>query len=115
MYFELKRIRLRALFKLSFIFYAILGCIFGLAFLAFGRLIGFLQNPPTFISSVQLPGILQGFFGIIIIVISSLVYGVLGACFMSVGAIIYNVFSSWIGGVRFDLSELEESKPEEKE
>jgi hypothetical protein len=115
MHFELKRIKLRALFKLSFIFYAILGCIFGLAFLSFGRLIGFLQNPPALISGVELPEVLRGFFGIFLIIISSLVYGLLGASFMSVGAIIYNVFSSWIGGVRFDLSELEESELEEEE
>jgi len=110
MHFELKRIRLRALFKLSLVFYAILGCMFGLAFLAFGLLIGFLQNPPEIISGIQVPEILKGYFGVIIIVISSAVYGLLGAAFMSVGAIIYNVFSSWVGGVRFDLSELEEEE-----
>jgi len=110
MYFELKRIRLRALFKLSLVFYAILGCLFGLAFLGFGLLIGFLQNPPDLISGIEIPGILKGYFGVFIIILSSLVYGLIGAAFMSVGAIIYNVFSSWVGGIGFDLSEREEDE-----
>ncbi|MFQ6104890.1 MAG: hypothetical protein ACE5OP_11455 [Candidatus Glassbacteria bacterium] len=110
MIYELKRIRLRTLFKLSFIFYAILGCVFGLAFLAAGMLIGFLHNPPDFISFIRLPEALRGYLGILIIIASSLAYGLIGAAFISVGAIIYNVFSSWIGGVEFEITGSEEEE-----
>jgi hypothetical protein len=105
--YELKRIRLRALFKISFIFYAVLGCIFGFIFLGLGLLIGFLQQPPDAISFVEIPAFLQGYFGIIVVVASSLAYGFIGAAFISVGALIYNVFSSWLGGVRVDVQAVE--------
>ncbi len=115
--YEIKRIRLRPLFKLSLIFYALLGCLFGLAFLSFGLLIGFLQNPPSIIASIQIPETFRGYFGVIIIIVSSLAYGLIGAAFMSVGAIIYNVFASWVGGVRIEMScvdlEMDEGGTEE--
>ncbi len=105
--YELKRIRLRALFRISFIFYAILGCIFGFLFLGFGLLIGFLQEPPDAISFVRIPEFLQGYFGIVVVVGSSLAYGIIGAAFISVGALIYNVFSSWLGGIRVEVRAIE--------
>jgi hypothetical protein len=108
--YELKRIRLRTLFKLSFVFYAILGCLFGLILLAMGQLVGLLEKPTAAIPFLKIPESLQGHLGILIVLASAVAYGLIGAAFLSVGALIYNVFASWLGGIRIELSAVEKEE-----
>lgn len=102
--YELKRIGLRPLFKLSFVFYALLGCLFGFMLIAMGQLVGLLEEPPAGIASLRIPQFLQGYFGIVIVVASAIAYGLVGAAFLTAGALIYNVFASWLGGLRIELT-----------
>jgi hypothetical protein len=108
--YELKRIGLRNLFKLSFVFYAILGCVFGFVLLAMGKFVGILENPPAALPFLRIPPSLQGYLGFFIVLVSAVAYGIIGAAFLSVGATIYNVFASWLGGLRIELSAVEKEE-----
>ncbi len=91
----LKRIAPGSAFKVGLVVYAIVGLVLG----AFCTLIALTGMP--FGAHSQMPfgrGI-----GIFAVILCPIVYGIIGGIAAAIGAALYNVAASWIGGVQVDL------------
>lgn len=93
----IKRITPGSAFKLGLVLYAILGLVLGVIV----ELI--------VLSRMNLPGANQParnmfVFGPAAIVVLPLLYGLFGGIFAALGAVLYNLASRWVGGLRVDIN-----------
>jgi hypothetical protein len=53
------------------------------------------------------------YFGILAILVGLVVSGIVGFASGAIGALIYNLIASWIGGIKMDIELVEEEEDEE--
>jgi len=88
-------------FKVGLVTYGILGLIFGLIWAFFAMVAGSLGSLAS-----QAGGATRvlGFgLGIGAIIIFPILYGLIGGIFAAIGALIYNLAASWVGGLEVDI------------
>lgn len=85
--------------RIGLILYGGIGLIAG-AFIALASLVGGMAG-----MNDSAGGPFTGLFmGVGAIIFVPLFYGVMGAVFAALGALIYNLAASWVGGLQFELS-----------
>lgn len=89
-----KRISPGSAFKVGGVLYAFLGLILGFFF---ASMMGVASM------NDQLPAVLRVGAGIGAILIFPILYGILGAIMLSLGALVYNLASEWVGGLEVDI------------
>ncbi|NIM20714.1 MAG: hypothetical protein GTO51_10890 [Candidatus Latescibacteria bacterium] len=101
--FEIKRVELWSLFKISFFIYAVLGLIVGFVTFFFSLLMGGFSSA---LSGEEFPhfGLLSGAFGLFLIPFLAFFYGVVGSVCMTIGGWIFNIICGVGGGLRFEVS-----------
>jgi hypothetical protein len=95
----LKRIGVLSMAKIAGILYAAIGVVMGLFFAAISSFMGMAgahMNP-------DMPSWLGPLFGVGAIVLAPLLYGVMGFIGGAIGALVYNLFSSLVGGLELEL------------
>jgi hypothetical protein len=92
-----KRIGPGSAFKVGLAMYAFLGLILGTTF----SLISLAAAPFAHAGS---PHFLGAFFGIGAIIILPIFYGLIGGISAALGAVIYNLISTWVGGLEVDIN-----------
>jgi hypothetical protein len=92
----LKRIAPASAFKVGFVSYAVLGLIAGV-FCSLIALAGVSFAPHAHIPFA--PAI-----GIFAVIVCPIVYGVIGGIADVIGALLYNLAASWVGGVEVELN-----------
>jgi hypothetical protein len=92
---ELRKIGVVSVMKLFFVIHFLLGFLVGLAITLFSVVmssaIGSAEN--------SIPGGMW-LFGPLAVVVMPILYGVIGALFSAVGALIYNLLAAYIGGIQ---------------
>jgi hypothetical protein len=91
-----KRVGPGSAFKVGLVVYGILGFIVGI----FCSLI-FLTGA-SLIPREHMP--VGGAVGLLAVVVCPIVYGIIGGIGAAIGALIYNLASSWVGGLEVDIS-----------
>jgi hypothetical protein len=99
--FEIKRIDLWSLFKISFILYAVVGVLAGFLMFFFTMVMGSLGG--AFMEEEGYPGfpLIGGAMGFLLIPFLAFLYGVMGSVFATIGGWIFNVVCGMSGGLRF--------------
>jgi hypothetical protein len=92
-----KRIGPGSAFKVGLVMYAFLGLIIGAIF----SLIALAAAPFARAGSPHFFGAL---FGVGAVIILPIFYGIIGGIFAALGAVIYNLVASWVGGLEVDIS-----------
>jgi hypothetical protein len=95
----LKRIGVLSMAKIAGILYAAIGVVAGLFFAVISSFMGMAgahMNP-------DMPSWLGPMFGVGAIVLAPLLYGVMGFIGGAIGALVYNLFSSLVGGIELEL------------
>jgi hypothetical protein len=92
----LKRIGPASAFKIGVVSYALLGLIAGV-FCSLFALTGASFAPHT-----HMP--FAGAIGLLAVIVCPIVYGVIGGIAAVIGALIYNLASSWVGGVEVEIN-----------
>ena len=92
-----KRIGPGSAFKVGLAMYGFMGLIMGTIF----SLVGLAAAPFARAGS---PPFLGAFFGVGAIIILPIFYGIIGGIFAALGAVIYNLISTWVGGLEVDIS-----------
>lgn len=116
MKFELKRIDVWSITKISFFLNGVFGLLFGLFYALILAMVGSMIGPLSggeFESFGALTGAFGIFFAIILAIFSAVTGGVTAAVF----AWLYNIFAKWIGGIEINLAgeKIESvSSPDEK-
>jgi len=89
-------------FKVGLVVYAILGLIVGVFMALFYMMIGSLGSA---VGNMGPGARMLGFgFGLGSIIIAPIIYGILGGIGGALGALIYNLAASWVGGLEVDIS-----------
>lgn len=102
---EIKRIDVVSALKVSGILYALLGLIFALLFLPFmGVMSSFASAAGE--DAGMFPMMFGG--GISMILIMPIMYGIMGAIFGALGALIYNLVSKWVGGIKVVVDDVDD-------
>ena len=100
----IRRIGPGSAFKVGLVLYAILGLVLGI-FMAFISTIagslGGLAMPAAGAPGSRLFGFGMGIGAIIFFPI---LYGVFGGIFAAIGAVVYNLVASWVGGLEIDIT-----------
>ncbi|MDE1861104.1 MAG: DUF3566 domain-containing protein [Candidatus Micrarchaeota archaeon] len=103
--------------KVIGILYAIFGFLYGILFslisVAVVGLLNNLPNIPTSTGGVVMPtaaipggvGSFFGLFGLFAVIIFPIIFGILGFIIGALGAFLYNVATSKIGGIEMELSD----------
>jgi len=91
---ELRKIGVVSVMKLSFVAYAIIGLLVGLALTAVSLLM------TAALSSADAPSSVGFLFGPLAIIIMPILYGILGALFSGLAALIYNFLAAHVGGIQ---------------
>jgi len=97
---EIKRIDLWSLFKIAFIIYAIVGILVGVFFFFFSLLMGSIGSSMAYEEEFSGFPFLGGAVGLLMIPFFAFFYGVIGSVFATIGAWIYNLICTAIGGLR---------------
>jgi len=92
----LKRIGPASAFKIGLVSYAILGLIAGV-FCSLIVLTGTSFAPHAHMSFAPAVGLLA-------VILCPIVYGIIGGIAAVIGALIYNLASSWVGGVEVEIN-----------
>ena len=103
MKFELKRIDVWSVTKISFFLNGIFGLLFGFFYALILAMVGSMIGPLSggeFDSFGALTGAFGIFFAIILAIFSAVTGGVTAAVF----AWLYNLFAKWIGGIEINLA-----------
>ncbi len=99
--FEVRKIGIGSLMKLSFVSFAVMGLISGLMIMTIW-MSGFgMVELPMFMEERPLPGTTPW---LIILIITPLVYGFFGAIFGLISGSVYNFLAWGVGGIRITLS-----------
>ena len=109
---EFKKIELWSLFKIAFFLYALIGLIVGLFYAVFMLIAGGLEM--AFLEEEDFAGfgLIGGIFGIILAPFFAVLYGAMGAVFITIGGWIYNVVAGIGGGLKFETeAEMAEQAP----
>lgn len=106
MQYELKKIDLWSAIKVSFFINALIGLTIGLLI---GIFFGFIFGALSHLNNIDMPSFPLGPFGGLFLGIA---YGVVMAVFngiilTSITVILYNLFSTWLGGIKVDVSAVE--------
>ena len=91
----IKRVAPLSLAKVSAALYALLGLIFGAC-------ISLISMAGSAFAPKELGG-MSMLFGVGAIVALPIFYGILGFIFSLIGAALYNLIASWVGGVEIDV------------
>jgi hypothetical protein len=91
-----KRIGPGSAFKIGLVAYGILGLIAGV-FCSLIALAGISFAPHT-----RLP--FAGAMGLFAVILCPIVYGIIGGIAAVIGALIYNLASSWVGGLQVEIN-----------
>jgi len=92
-----KRIGPGSAFKVGLVLYAFLGLIIGALF----TLISLVAAPFAREGS---PHFMGAMFGVGAIIILPIFYGIIGGIGAAIGALLYNLVASWVGGLEVDIS-----------
>ena len=92
----LKRIGPGSAFKIGLVSYAILGLIAGI-FCSLIAMTGASVAPHAHLPFA--PAI-----GLFAVILCPIVYGIIGGIAAAIGALLYNLASSWVGGVEVDIN-----------
>src|SRR5215813_11360563 len=97
-----KRVGPGSAFKIGIVLYGILGLFLGILAAFLSSMMGSLGS----LAGTDLPGLRAfGFgMGIAAIIVFPLCYGVVGGVCAAIGALIYNLVASWVGGLEVDIS-----------
>jgi len=93
----LKRVGPGSAFKIGLVLYAFIGLIIGAIF----SLVSLFAAPFARTGGVPFSGAM---FGVGAVIILPIVYGIFGGIFAAIGAVIYNLVASWVGGLEVDIS-----------
>jgi hypothetical protein len=85
--------------KISAMLYAIVGLIIG-AFISLFAVVGGAAFAPRYG-----PSGMSAIFGVAAIVVCPIFYGALGFITSLIGAALYNVIASWVGGIELDVQQ----------
>ena len=85
---------------LAFVIGLLIGVIYGLAFMIFGAAISSLAARGD---SQAMGGVGSIVVGLVIMIAVPVLYGILGFIGGAIGALVYNLAASVVGGVRFEL------------
>lgn len=108
MIFELKRIDIWSVVKITFVIFLILGFLFSLLLFALMNMFsGFVDQFGG--SDMYMPesGGAMGIVGLFGSVFSAVFYAVIGSVFVAIGVAVYNLFASALGGFKFYFVEHE--------
>lgn len=108
---ELKRIHVLQAGLFLGIFYAALGLIFALIYGGFMLLVGAMGGLAATSAGGGTPGApgagemmaIMGGLGLFMIILIPVLYGAVGFIGGIIGAAIYNLIASWVGGMKFDV------------
>ena len=104
MTWELKKVDVWSVVKISFFIYGVFGFIFGLFYLVFFAFMGsILSQLGGDFSSLNI-GALGGLVGIFLAFLLAIFYAVIGAIFSAIFGWIYNILAKLIGGLKFNFS-----------
>jgi hypothetical protein len=99
---EIKRLDVWSLVKISFLIYAVLGIIVGVIYIFFalllGGLVGYNEALDGGLFRIAATGV-----GVLLVPLLALFYGLIGAIGAAILAVVYNVLSRTIGGVKLTL------------
>ena len=93
----IKRVAPVSAFKVGLVVYGCLGLIIG----AFCTLFAIFGSP--YLSQAQLP-MMGRFVGLFAILICPVVYGIIGGIAALIGALLFNLAASWLGGLEVDIT-----------
>ena len=100
---EIKRLDIVSVVKVCFVLYAVIGVIAGLVYAIVALVLGsFLDHSQVFEGSRLMPLAATG-LGILMIPLLALIYGCLGALGGLIFAVVYNLISRAVGGVKVSL------------
>ncbi len=114
MNFELKRVDVWSLVKVTFFLYAVIGLLVGLfytlIFTLIGGMAGFLSGAGEAGlwgegRAFPMMGLFSGFVGFFMSFVMALFYAVFGSIGTAIFAGLYNLLAKWLGGVKLSLSE----------
>jgi hypothetical protein len=84
-------------------FAKVMGMLYGLMGLIFGACISLFSFVGSALAPKEAPAGLGILFGVGAIVALPIFYGVIGFVFSLIGAALYNLVASWVGGVELDV------------
>ena len=84
-------------------FARVMGMLYGLMGLMLGACISLLSFIGSAFSPREIPGGMGILFGVGAIVALPIFYGLVGFIFSLIGAALYNLVASWVGGVELDI------------
>ncbi len=90
--------------KIAGVTYAALGLLFGALFSLFAVLGGALAGAQQNMDARSLPPALGAVMGVGAIIVFPIFYGILGFVFALIGAWLYNLIASKVGGIQVDIT-----------
>jgi hypothetical protein len=96
----IRRIGVGSVAKIAGLLYAVAGFLIGACF-ALAAMVGFGVGAAN--SDESMPLWLAPLFGVGAIIVLPILYGLLGAVFASLGAVIYNAVAGMVGGLRVEV------------
>jgi ABC-type multidrug transport system fused ATPase/permease subunit len=101
---EIKHLDIVSVLKVCFVLYAILGIVVGLIYVFAALILGSFLDYGDVLGEGGLLRIAATGFGILLIPLLALVYGCLGALGGLIFALIYNLISKALGGIKVSLT-----------
>ena len=96
----IRRIHPASAFKVGLVVYGILGLILG-AFCTLASVAGMVFARQAHVALFGAAGAYVGYFALIL---CPVIYGVIGGVTTAIGALMYNLASSWIGGLEVEIT-----------
>ena len=100
----IKRIGPLSCAKIAGVTYAALGLLIGALISLVAGLGLALSGAQQSLDAKALPPMFGAFMGVGAIIVFPILYGIIGFIFALIGAWIYNLLASWIGGIQVDIS-----------
>jgi hypothetical protein len=100
---EIKRIDVASLVKICFVIYAILGMIVGFVYVVFALVFSSFLDLAGASEGTALLKVAATGAGILLVPLFALFYGIFGSLAGLVGAVVYNLVSKALGGLRLTL------------
>ncbi len=90
---KLKKLGVLSVAKLQAVIMAVFGLVIGIFYATLGPLMRAVTGSPAMSSQL----------GVLAIIILPIFYGILGFVFGAIGALLYNLFAKWLGGIEVEL------------
>ena len=100
---EIKHLDVASVVKICFVIYAILGIVVGLVYVIFAMIFSSFLDATGAFEATSVLRIAATGFGILLVPLFALLYGIIGAIGGFIFAVVYNLASKALGGIRLTL------------